>query len=83
MTGIELKEGELWLTPYARAKYKVEKIPDLLKAYEPLLQFKKNALCFEYRLPKAARKNGVPTAQEGEIALNYAQALVDDFTMLL
>lgn len=83
LVSIEQKEGELWLTPYARAKYKVEKIPDLLKAYEPLLQFKKNALCFEYRLPKAARKNGVPTAQEGEIALNYAQALVDDFTMLL
>lgn len=83
LVSIEQKGEQLWLTPYARAKYRVEKIPELLEAHAPLLQFKKNALVFEYQLPKVPRKNGVPQAAEGERTLEAAKRLVESFRMLL
>ncbi len=64
LTSVEQKGGELWLTPYARAKYRVEKIPELLAAHEPLLEFKKNSLCFVYRLPQTVQKSGKAAAQK-------------------
>ncbi|MDE7211243.1 MAG: transcription-repair coupling factor, partial [Lachnospiraceae bacterium] len=83
LVSVEQKGGELWLTPYARAKYHVEKIPELLAAHAPSLEFKKSALVFEYRLPKAARKNGVFDVVEGEQVLTEAKKLVESFRMLM
>ena len=82
LVSVEQKGEQLWLTPYAKAKYQVEKIPELLNAHAPLLGFKKNALMFEYRLPKAPRKNGVPTAAEGERTMTAVKELLESFKML-
>ncbi len=83
LVSVEQKGGELWLTPYARAKYHVERIPELLAVHAPSLEFKKSALVFEYRLPKAARKNGVFDVVEGEQVLTEAKKLVESFRMLM
>lgn len=83
LVNLEQKGESLWLTPYARAKYHVEKIPKLLAAHAPALEFKKNALVFEYRLPKAVRKNGVYGVVEGEQALEAAKKLVEGFSILM
>ena len=82
LVSVEQKGEQLLLTPYAKAKYQVEKIPELLNAHAPLLGFKKNALMFEYRLPKAPRKNGVPTAAEGERTMTAVKELLESFKML-
>lgn len=83
LVGIEQKGDTLWLTPYARAKYHVERIPELLKLHSPLLDFKKNALVFEYRLPDTGRRNAAYTVHDGEQALAEAKKLVESFRILL
>lgn len=83
LVNIEQKGESLWLTPYARAKYRVEKIPELIAAHAPSLEFKKNALVFEYRLQKPVRRNGVYGAPEGEQVLETAKKLVESFGMLM
>ena len=83
LVNIKQKGESLWLTPYARAKYRVEKIPELISAHAPSLEFKKNALVFEYRLQKPVRRNGVYGAPEGEQVLETAKKLVESFGMLM
>ncbi|MDE7327551.1 MAG: transcription-repair coupling factor, partial [Lachnospiraceae bacterium] len=83
LVGIEQKGDMLWLTPYARAKYHVERIPELLKLHAPLLDFKKNALVFEYRMSNLARRNPPNAAPDGEQALAEAKKLVESFRTLL
>gem|GEM_PF-6290960 len=83
LVSVEQKGGQLWLTPYAKAKYHVEKIPELIAGNAPALEFKKSALVFEYQLPKVARKNGKFDVVEGERVLKEAKKLVKDFQILM
>lgn len=83
LVSVEQKGGQLWLTPYARAKYHVEKIQELITRNAPALEFKKSALVFEYQLPKVTRKNGKFDVVEGDRVLKEIERLVESFQILM
>lgn len=85
LTGIEQKGEAVRLVPYAKAKYKVENMEQLVEKNQPYLKFHAgNSPYFEYQLPKEQKRAGSPAAAADKAALlEKLKILLEDFKIIL
>ena len=90
LTSVEQKGEIICLVPYAKAKYKVEKIGEFVEQHSQDLKFHKGSTpYFEYRLPKeqiavkGQKKAGGRAAANKSSQLEKLKILLEDFKNIL
>lgn len=84
LVSLEQKGDSVWLTPYQKAKYQVEKIPELLENRKPYLKFHTGSVpAFELLLPRETKRPGTPAAVDKLPFLEKIKDLLEDFKILL
>lgn len=84
LVSIEQKGDTLYFTPYVKAKYQVDRIPQLLEKLQPLMSFHNGSNpCFCYRIPKVVRKGTVSASALSEELLNTIEEIINAFEILV